>query len=233
LGLGDYVLFEAPVIIGVVYIVLALALVYLFFKIYRLQRSIFLLGLPIGFLFLAMSYIFLFIHFAYPRVEVLSSSLMWLRVVTQTWGFTLIASSYFLSGRAQKTTKFSFLTISAWSLVSVICIFGLLLVTNPIGLSSVYSANELFTVANLALLTYIIFFLIRRLELTDGNISGLISAPVAFAFLWLGQFSFLIWNFDGGIAALVGSQIAPVIGLVLFIRIYYLASKRCHQPIGG
>jgi hypothetical protein len=160
---------------------------------------------------------------------------MWLRVATQTWGFTLIASSYFLSGRSQKETKHRFLAISLWSIISVICIFGLLLVINPTGLSSVYSINAIFTLTNIALLTYIIFFIIRKLELANGGVSGLISAPVAFAFLWLGQFSFFIWKLDGnsGDAALIGSQIAPLIGLILFIRMYYLTSKRCREPVDG
>ena len=217
-------------VLGVVSILLVLPLVYLFFNVYRFQRSVILLGLPLGFFFIAMSYIFLGIHLLDTAVSTFSSSLMWLRVVTQTWGFTLIASSYFLSNRSQNGPKHRFLSIAFWSIVIVICAFGLLMVINPTGISSVYNVNGVFTAANIGLLTYIIFFIIRRLELSKGGIAGLISAPVAFAFLWLGQFSFLIWKLDGnsGNAALVGSQIAPLIGLVLFIRIYYLTSKRCN-----
>ncbi len=218
-------LFQVIVGIGVVSIVLALALVYLFFKVYRLEQSTFLLGLPFGFLFLAVSYIFLGVHLAYTSVDTFSSSLMWLRVVTQTWGYALIAASYFLSTRSQKGTGRNLFAISVLSFVSIFFAFGLLLIFNPAGLSVVYSANELFTVTNLCLIGYIIFFLVRKLELANGGVSGLTSAPLAFAFLWIGEFSYLLWEFDRGMAALVGSQIARVIALVLFIRIYYLTSK--------
>jgi hypothetical protein len=229
---GEYVLSTVIQIIGIFSIALALLLVVLFFNVYKTQRSIILLGLPFGFLFLTLSYIFLGIHLMYPSVDAFSSSIMWSRVITQTWGFTLIASSYFLSGRAQRTTKHSHLAITIWSVVSVICIFVLLYVINPPGLVSVYSYNEVFAIVNIALLSYIIFFIVRRLELATGSVSGLISAPVAFAFIWLGQFLFLIWNLDaGGQAALIGSQIAPLIGLALLIRIYYLVSKRCQQEL--
>ncbi len=156
----------------------------------------------------------------------LSTSLMWVRVVTQTWGFTLIALSYFLSNRAPKTTKHTIIDISVWSIVAVIFIFGLLMLLNPPGSPSVYSENVIFTVANLFLLSYILVFITRKFELTSGSASGLVSAPLAFALLWLGQFCFLLWDVDGGgEASLISSQVTRVISLVIFIRIYYQVSK--------
>ncbi len=218
---------EAQIVLGIISIIIALPLVYLFFKVYRTQRSIFLLGLPFGFLLLSFSYLFLGIHLAYPNIQVFSVSLMWLRVITQTSGFGLIAFSYFFSNKTQKSTKYSLLTISLALIAAISLLFGSLVIINPPGLSSIYSFNQIFTFVNLGLLSYIILFLIRKLELSsgNGNISGLISAPLAFAALWLGQFSFLIWDIDGSEAALFGSQIARIASLVMFIRIYYLASK--------
>jgi hypothetical protein len=222
-------------ILGIASIALSFALTLLFFKIYRVQRSTILLGLPLGFFFLAVSYTFLGIHlFIYTTIDSFSSSLMWLRVSSQTAGFALITLSYFLSSYSQKSMKRWPLTIALWSIVLFICGFGFLLALNPVGLSSIYTHNELFTLVNLGLISYIVYFIIRKLELAKEGISGLISAPVAFAFIWLGQFSFLIWKLDGaGQAALIGSQIAPIIGLVLFIRLYYLISKRCYQSFDG
>ncbi|MCL4429502.1 MAG: hypothetical protein M1540_06370 [Candidatus Bathyarchaeota archaeon] len=156
---------------------------------------------------------------------------MWLRVATQTAGFALITFSYFLSGRSQKATRHNLLAIALWAIVLVICAFGFLLAINPSVIASVYSYNLLFTLVNLGLLSYIVFFIIRKLELATEGISGLISAPVAFAFIWLGQFSFLIYKLDGGQVALIGSQIAAIIGLALFIRIYYLTSKKVSPAI--
>jgi hypothetical protein len=158
---------------------------------------------------------------------------MWLRVVTQTLGFTLIALSYFLSGRSQKETKQNISSVALGSLVLIIGVFSFLLLIYPAGLTSVYSYNMLFTVINIGLLTYILFFIIKRLELATENIATLISAPVAFAFIWLGQFSFLIYKLDSGQASLIGSQIAMIVGLAIFIRIYYLNSKRCYDIVDG
>jgi len=220
------VLNEVHVPLGAISVVLAIILCILFLKVYRTQRSLHLLAVPTGFLFLAISYFFLFLHLVYPYVMTLSTSLMWVRVVTQTWGLTLIAFSYFLSNRKPKTTKHTILDLSGWSIVAVVCIFGLLMLLNPLGSPAVYSANVIFTVANLFLISYVLYFISRKLELSSGSVSGLVSAPLAFGLLWLGQFSFLIWDIDGGgEASLISSQVARVISLALFIRIYYLAGK--------
>ena len=217
---------DALMIIGIVTIPVAIALAFLFFKVYRYQRSLTLLGLPVGFLFLTISYIFLGAHLVYPTLDSFSSSLMWLRIATQTWGFTLIAASYFMSNRAQKTTKHSFLALSLWSIVAVVCVFALLLVINPAGLTSVYADNIVFTIANLGLLSYILFCLFKKLDFTTGKVSGLVGALVAFGLLWLGQFSFLLWDINGGgIACLFASEITRIVSIVLFIFIYYQASK--------
>ena len=208
---------------------LALTLVYLFSKMYKTKHSLFLLGLPLGFFFLASSYLFLGAHLidlTFQNVSNLSSSIMWLRVVTQTIGYVLIASSYLFAGRYQHTTKQSYMVILSGSTALILIAFGLLSIINPSGLESVYSDNKLFTVANLALLSYIILFLIRKLQLTNRGVSALISGPIAFTFLWIGQFSFLVWALaNGGDIALIGSQVARVVSFVIFLRIYYAASK--------
>jgi hypothetical protein len=225
------VLFEIQLSLGVISVALSLILVFLFFKVYWLQRQIFLLGLPFGFLLLALSSTFLGVHLFYPYVPVLSASLMWVRVTTQTTGFLLIALSYILSGRIQKTTKYNLLTLSLVIIIGLIFIFGLITTTNPPGLSIIYSINDLFTMVNLALLSYIIVYLAKRFSMVKPKISFLVSAPLAFGVFWLGQFSYLTWEYTRsdyalvGNYVLVGSQIARVISLILFIRIYYLATK--------
>jgi len=210
-------------------VALALTLFYLFFKIYKTKGSIFLLGLPIGFFFLMSSYFFLSAHLVdsvFQSVNTLSSSIMWLRVITQTIGFVLIASSYVFASRYQHTTKQNYLVILSGSTALMLIAFGILFVSNPSGISSIYSYINLFVIVNLALLSYIIIFLTRKLMLANRKGSALISGVVAFASLWIGQFSFLVWALaNGGSVALVGSQVARVVSFAIFIRIYYVSSK--------
>jgi hypothetical protein len=208
---------------------LSFALVCLFFKVYNTRRSIFLLGMPFGFFFLLLSSFFLDVHLidlTLQTVSPFSSSVMWFRVVTQTLGFVLIAFSYFSAGKYQNTTKHSYLIILSGTAGLIFGAFMILLLVNPLGLESVYSNNEIFAAINLVLLSYILLFLVRKLQLIKLKVTDLIIAPVAFFALWLGQFSFLVFALaGGGNVALVGSQIARVLGFALFIQKCYQASK--------
>jgi hypothetical protein len=213
-------------VLGAVSIALALILVILFFKVYKTQRSIFLLGLPFGFLFLSLSYLFLGAHLVLPYEQTLSGSLMWLRVITQTGGFLLIALSYYLSNRSQnqKKSRYSFATISLFLVISVTILFCLLVIINPSGLTSVYILNDYFTVANLCLLGYIIIFLTLKF-MHSNRARTLVSAPIAFTLLWIGQLMFLVWDVGSSEIPLLSSQIVRIAALAIFIEIYYLAIR--------
>jgi hypothetical protein len=217
-------------------IALALTLVYLFFKVCNTKRSNILLGLPFGFFFLMLSYVFLGMHLidlTFQNVDVLSSSIMWLRVVTQTVGILLITCSYLFASRYQHITRSSYLITLAGSTVLVLGAFGALYFFKPIGIESIYADTNLFSLVNIVLLSFIICLLVRRFQVSSKTGSGLISAPVAFIFLWLGQLCFLVFAYaGGGNTALILSQIARVISLVLFIRIYYVANKEVSTYAG-
>jgi hypothetical protein len=213
-------------------IALALTLVYLSLKVCNTKRSIYLLGLPFGFFFLMISYIFLELHMidltssSIQAVTPLSSALMWLRVATQTLGIGLITLIYLFASRYQHITRQNYLRILAGSTILILGAFVALYFCNPQNIASVYSNTNLFTIVNLALLSFITCLLLRRAQLTSQKHSGLLSAPVAFFCLWLGQLFFLIFGYaSGGVVALIASQIARVVSLAIFLAIYYIANK--------
>jgi len=211
---------------GLITIPVAIALVCLFFFVYRYQRSLSLLGLPLGFLFLSISFTFLGFHLIYPYAGALSTSLMWLRVATQTWGFTLIAISYFFTNRINMKLKYGFLSLSVLSIAVVGAIFASLLVINPTWTPSVYADNSIFATINLGILTFVIILLLKRIKLASGKVSALLAAPIAFGLFWLGQFMFIIWdNFNGGFYFLLGSELTSLASLSIFLSIYYSACK--------
>jgi hypothetical protein len=217
------------IILEIVCIALATTLVYLFSKIYKTKRSFFLLSLPIGVFFLMSSYLFLLAHhldLSFRVIDPLSSSIMWLRAVTQTIGFSLIAVSYIFASRNQNTSKQSYLVILAGSCSLMFSALGVLYFLNPSGLSLIYSYTQLFSLVNIALLSYIIIFLDKKLLNAKTRSSGLFFSMLAFVCLWLGQIVFLVFALaNGGVVALVGSQIARIVGFAIFIIIYYSASK--------
>ncbi len=217
------------IILEITCIALSATLVYLFSKIYKTKRSFHLLSLPIGIFFLMSSYSFLLVHhldLSFAVINPLSSSLMWLRTITQTIGFSLIAASYIFAAKNQNTSKQSYATILAASAALMLTAFSTLYFLNPTGLSSIYTYIQFFAWANIALLSYIIIVLDIKLLRKQSRTSALAISMLAFFCLWLSQFVFLIFSLaQGGAFALVGSQVARIASFVIFILIYYSASK--------
>lgn len=209
---------------------LALVLVYIFFSMYKQRRLTFLLGIPFGFLFLLISHFFLGIHMinlTFYDISAFSSTIMWVRVVTQTVGFSLIALSYFVASWYQGTSKLSYLIILVGTFLLVLSVFGvLLLLANPLDLAAIYGSNKIFTIVNLVLLSMVTVFLFRKMKFKNGKTPILLSALLGFFCFWLGQFIFLVYSMViNDTAVLIGSQVARIVGFALFIQIYYSAQK--------
>jgi hypothetical protein len=225
-------IFEILIATAVPSVILATALSYLFFKAYRLQRSVFLLGLPVGFLFLAVSNVFLGFFIANYGGFAISPTFLWTRLVTQTIGFAFIVFSYAFSNTAIDMTKKAFVGILLASTASVLLVLVAIFVAPPhFELPPVQVADEFFRIANLFFLGYIVYFLIRKLEMAASDVSKLVSAPMAFTILWIAQFSMFIWGTDRSLTAFVAGQVMQIVALALFLRIYILTSKR--QTQGG
>jgi hypothetical protein len=217
---------EALVASEFVSTVLALVLVYFFFKAYRLTHSSYLLGLPVGFSFLAFSYIFLGMSLLYENDVAVSESFLWLRLVTQSFGFAFVAFTYYFSSKTERATKFFWGIVSFASGIYILLFLGTLIVAPPfLKLSSVNVVDECFRVANLVFLGYVICHLVKHFEPPHGTISGLIWAPLAFSLLWLVQYSLLIWGIDGSQTAFVFAYIARLASLTLFIYIYHSSGR--------
>jgi hypothetical protein len=205
---------------------LALVLVYLFFKAYRFTRSTYLLGLLIGFSFLASSYIFLGMFLFYGNNAAISESFLWLRLVTQGYGYAFIAFAYYFSGKSEKTTKYFLGLISLFSAISVILFFVALIVAPPfLELPSIGVVDECLRLACLIFLGYIICNLVKHLEQSRKVISGSVWTLLAFSFLWLVQYSLLIWGIDDGQTAFIFAHIARLASLTLFIYIYHSSGR--------
>jgi hypothetical protein len=201
---------------------LALVLVYLFFKAYRFTRSIYVLGLLVGFSLLASSYIFLGLVLFYENNVTISELFLWLRLIAQGYGYGFIAFAYYFSGKSAKTGRYFLGLISLFSAISVILFFGALIAAPPfLELPSIGVADECLRVANLIFLGYIICDLVKHFESSRKAISGLIWTPLAFSLLWLVQYSLLIWGIDGSQTAFIFAHIARLASLTLFIYIYH------------
>lgn len=210
--------------------VLALTLVYFFSKAYRLTRFIHLIGLPIGFSFLASSYIFLGMSLLYENDVAGSELFLLLRLITQSFGFVFVAFTYYFSSKSEKSTKYLLSIISVASVISILLVFGALMFSPPfMEVPPVNVCDECFRIMNLVFLGYVIYYLVKHLESLHEAISGLIWTPLAFSLLWLAQYSLLIWGIDGSQTAFVFAHVVRLASLTLFIRIYCSSGRRARR----
>ena len=75
---------------------LAFSIAYLMLRSFRVMRRDYLLGFPIGFSFLALSYLFLAMATAFPSVSEIAR---WSDLFATTYGFAFIAGTYLLRRR--------------------------------------------------------------------------------------------------------------------------------------
>ncbi len=187
--------------------------------------------MPFGFILLFVSYLSLSIHnfnLTFNSISNFSSILMWIRVVTQSAGFTLIALSYFVASRYQGTTKRSSLSILLGTTLLITGIFTFLFIfLGQLEWASIYSSPiRIFTIVNLVLLSYITLFLFRRIKVTRSPLKNSLSGPLAFLSLWIGQLTFLVYSIaDLDTIFLIGSQVARIVGFAFLIQIFYSAKK--------
>ena len=205
---------------------LAVGLVYIFLKAYRLTRYVYLLGLPFGFSFLAFSYFSLGASLLYKATSVSSEGFIWLYLVTQTFGFALIAFSYYFSKRTEERAKHVLEIVSLASVASILLILLGLYVAPPyMGLPSSDVAEEGFRIANLFFLVYVVYTLVRNWQSSKQPISPLAWAPSAFSIFAVGQYSQLIYEIDGGQYAFFFAHILRIASLILLIYVYYASGR--------
>lgn len=216
-------------------ILLSSSLVIVFSRVYKTKNSLFLLFIPLGFFFLTASYFFLFTHhILYVLSEnissfynlSISSPLMWMRSLAQTIGFVLIGLSYFFAGKYQNETKHGYLAIFSASTVLLLLVLGLLFIINPIGLQSIYLNNSLFAIANIGLISFIIFFLLRKLSIERDRAKALSISILAFCSLLISQLLFIYYSFvENSPFIVIQSQIARIVSFALLLIMFYTAAK--------
>jgi len=206
--------------------VLALILVYFFVRAYRLLRSSYLLGLPVGFSFLVASYVFLGFFLTFEESGAWADFFLWLRLLTQTFGFAFIAFSYYFSSKAERPIKYFLAVISLASVVLVFFVLGALVLSPPFfRLPDANIIDEFFRVANLVFLGYTVYRVVKQVALSSKVMPSLLWAPVAFSTYWVGQYSLLIWGVDGSQTAFVCAHIARIVALVMFIYVFYSSGR--------
>jgi hypothetical protein len=185
------------------------------------------IGLPLGFAFLGMSY--LFMGFALSSNNIIFvEEMKWLQLFTQAYAFAFLATTYYFSKQTleQKTRLWSHFILSAL-LVGLIISYLIVFVPPIFALPSYKAVDEYFRGFNIIFASYIALWTLRSHALKPDPKT--IWAPLGYLLLAFGQCSSLIWSLDSSFSAFVGAHIIRLAGLLVFLYVSYEAFAAPHN----
>jgi hypothetical protein len=219
-----------------------------FFRSYRFSGFGYLLGLPVGFIFLSLSFLFEHLNIIYSTDHSLYPIFFWIQLALQSEALALIALSYRFkssssadhyihdinfvpSARIRDVRTLAKLKEVLSSSLPMIMIAIPFIVPISELLSdpdfSYYGLADLslfMRIYNMTILCYILVNSIISL-IKAANIK-LLYIPGAFALLWLEQYSLMITYFDNYLISYIGSTLVRLAGLTLFIYMIYRVTSR-------
>jgi hypothetical protein len=178
------------------------------------------LGLPLGFAFLGMSYVFmgLAIYFEASRFV---EELKWLQLFTQAYAFAFVAATYYFSKKSSSRTRL-YWNITYTGLVFAAVVSYLIVFEPPMfGLPSYKTVDEYFRIFNIICLTYISIHTLRS-HASRPN-PKTIWIPLSYLLLAFGQYSSLIYSIDSSFSAYVGAHLLRMSGLLILPFVAYQA----------
>ena len=243
--LVPYVAFSSSLLITIASVTFCSVISIYFFRSYRFSGFGYLLGLPIGFAVLGVSFVFEQLSLIYQANSVLYHLFFWIQLAVQSEAFALIALSYMLKNRSGIHTKGSTTYLDHSNLLVhhdvstkakdlFISILPMVAISIPLTVTmSALLVRPFLNYVELADLSFVmrIFDMIILGYIFKATTASLVKAanlkllyiPAAFACLWLAQYSLLITYFDDSSIAFIGSVSARLAGLALFVYAMYNA----------
>ena len=219
-----------------------------FFRSYKFSGFRYILGLPIGFAILGTSFVCEHLSLIYYSNYLLYHLFFWMQLSLQSEALALIALSYMLKNRVVRgkagdatadldlskaiihysmSTKARDLLIGILPMIVISIPFMVTISTlfvqpflNNVELADLSFYTKIF---DMIILGYV--FKSTIVSLVKGANIKLLYVPAAFGLLWLGQYSLMISYFDNDSIPFIGSIVARLAGLALFVyAIHYAMS---------
>ena len=227
-----------------------------FFRSYKFSGFRYLLGLPMGFAILGTSFVCEHLSLIYYNNYLLYHLFFWLQLSLQSEALALIGLSYMLKNRVGSNGKHNDATadpdlskvlihysMSTKARDLLISVLPLIIISIPLMipisalfvqpfLNDVELADLSFyaKIFDMIILGYV--FKSTVVSLVKGANIKLLYVPAAFALLWLGQYSLMINYFDNDSIPFIGSIVARLAGLALFVyAVHYAMSGGVRREI--
>ncbi len=166
---------------------LAFAIAFLMLRTFSVTRRGYLVGFPIGFGFLAMSYLFFGLSYASPSLEERAS---WIRLFVASYGFAFLAATYVIEEKSEMWIGRISQWLFAFFMIGGVALILKIAVPPFFALPPYRSIDEEFLLFNVLLLGYIILRLHWALRAEQHEVS--IAVLAGFIFLAFGQYSLLL-----------------------------------------
>jgi len=198
-------------------------------KPYRVTGENRYLGLPLGFAFMGVSYVFMGASFSISNPSI-AEKMQWLQLFTGTYAFIFLAVTYHFSAKKheQKVHPLmqAFISLMFFVLVLVLTI---LFLPPLFALPSYKTADEYFRILNIILALYITFHTLKSHVVKPE--AKTVPVPLAYALLAFSQYSFLIWSLDSSFSALIGAHIIRIASLLVLLYVSFRAIVAPHNAI--
>jgi hypothetical protein len=212
---------ETRVTAEIVSAIMCFILVKFMIKPYQLTREGRYLGLPLGFLFLGVSFTISSITMSAGILSIprhFYAEFSWLQLFIRTFAFVFLAVTYYFSKKPSKHSRLMWdLTFSLLAVVLLALLF-IVFVASQSTLEA-YSAFTIYIrVFNVACLTYVAIHTIRSHVKEPGPAT--IWIPSGFILLGISQYSLLFYDVENALP-LVGALSLRLLALAVFLFVAY------------
>lgn len=201
--------------------VMAAVLVRFMIKPYRMTGESRYLGLPLGFAFLGISYIFMGVSL-FVEDPLVVDRVKWLQLFMGAYGFVFLAVTYYFSARTpQRGSRIFMHAIVSLAFLVLVLLFIILFLPPVFAVPGYREADEYFRLFSMILAVYVTLTALRSHALKPEPKT--ILAPLGYALLGFSQYSFLIWSLDSSFSAFAGAHVIRIASLLVFLFVSYKA----------
>jgi len=175
-------------------------------------------GLPLGFVFLGISY--LFMGFAlFSDTLIFIEDMKWLQLLTQAFAFAFLAVTYYFSKQSSERKRLLWQITFAGMIVALVVSYLIVFVPPTFVLPSYKTVDEYFRIFNIILALYISLQALRSHAMKPGHKT--IWFPLGYVLLVFSQYSLLVWSLDSSFSAFVGAHVLRLMGLFVFLFVSF------------
>lgn len=209
----------------VIAIALSWIVIFYSYRFYKVSGFFTLGSIAIGFIFILASYVLGLLNMS-PALQ--SNNLLWLRLAILSYGFTFLALSYYHKIKESEGTFHWAIRNCALSIIPVSFLILLLHYILPATVPEYFTLEQIFRIYNLFMLGYICKSALQS-SVKHGKMQFMY-VPVAYAILWLGQYTWLLNAIDENYSTFFLGSILKIIGLAILVGMIHSIIKAKRAP---